>query len=60
MEKIKITKDFKSELESLKCQTSDDFITITRKEDGKAYFTYGVCKLHIPLDEIEEITELQD
>jgi len=57
MEKIKITSEFKNELQNLNCQTNDDFITLTRINDGKAFFNYGRCKLHITKQELDEMRE---
>jgi hypothetical protein len=57
MEKIKITSEFKQELQNLKCSTDSEYISPTRIEDNKLFFTYGSCKLHIPYDDVEKIKD---
>ena len=53
--KVHIKPEFKKELQYLGCESSEDYIEITRKEDGKVFFKYGTCKLHVTKEELEDI-----
>ena len=53
-EKVYIKSSFKEQLQKIGCGIRD-FITITRIEDKKIFFSAGKCKLCIPQDELDDI-----
>lgn len=53
-EKVYIKTNFKEQLQKIGCGIRD-FITITRIEDKKIFFSAGKCKLCIPEEELEDI-----
>ena len=53
-EKVYIKSSFKEQLQKIGCGIRD-FITITRVEDKKIFFSAGKCKLCIPQDELDDI-----
>lgn len=53
-EKVYIKTSFKDQLKKIGCGIRD-FITITRIEDKKIYFSAGKCKLCVPQEELDDI-----
>jgi len=50
-----ITEVFSDELDNLGCG-KNDFITITRREGCKVFFTAGPCKFNIQASEVQNVT----
>jgi hypothetical protein len=50
-----ITEEFSDELANLGCGRND-FITITRREGVKVFFTAGPCKFNIQASEVQNVT----
>lgn len=54
-EKMYITEEFSDELKNLGCG-SNNFITITRREGCKVFFTAGPCKFNIQASEVQNVS----
>lgn len=54
-EKMYITEEFSDELANLGCG-NNDFITITRREGCKVFFTAGPCKFNIQASEVQNVS----
>ena len=50
-----ITEEFSDELANLGCGRND-FITITRREGCKVFFTAGTCKFNIQASEVQNVS----
>ena len=50
-----ITEEFSDELANLGCGRND-FITITRREGVKVFFTAGSCKFNIQASEVQNVS----
>lgn len=55
-ETVSIVENFKEELETI-CGQHGDSIEVYRREDGKVFFQYGKCKLHLQEDEFKNIVK---
>jgi len=52
---IYITTEFSEELDNLGCG-QNDYITVTRVEGNRVYFSAGSCKFNIQASEVENVT----